>query len=211
MIICPACKSENEDHYKFCLTCGVELASAPKKQDSSPRIGGGRANLGDLKSKLQALRAGRGAFVESSEKPTRLTQPGETKLPGWTEPPSIAPVVEETPRLTGDIAAPEFEDEPAGASEENQEPVAEEARSGQPEPSSESDQTLDPGDNSSEAEDSAPSDDGELTNVTEATDQPSVADDTVTEPASTDASETDDESEVPAQPSVTITSSSPQP
>ncbi len=30
MIVCPNCSRDNEDHYKFCLGCGTELARAPR-------------------------------------------------------------------------------------------------------------------------------------------------------------------------------------
>ncbi|MEZ4475644.1 MAG: hypothetical protein R3F60_33570 [bacterium] len=36
MIICPHCKRENEDHYKFCLGCGTEISRADAGPDGPP-------------------------------------------------------------------------------------------------------------------------------------------------------------------------------
>lgn len=32
MTVCPACKKENQPHYRFCLQCGAELPRDPAHQ-----------------------------------------------------------------------------------------------------------------------------------------------------------------------------------
>src|SRR6266545_1704640 len=44
MIVCNRCGKENQDHYKFCLGCGAELATGPAGDDAG--------NVGTMKTMM---------------------------------------------------------------------------------------------------------------------------------------------------------------
>ena len=72
MIVCNRCGKENQDHYKFCLGCGAELASGPAGDDG---------NVGTMKTMM----------ADSGPQRTSPTPPGgvpHTRLPGVGAPPS---------------------------------------------------------------------------------------------------------------------------
>jgi len=66
MIVCNRCGKENQDHYKFCLGCGAELAVGPAGDDG---------NVGTMKTMMG----------DSGQQRTSPTPPGgvpHTRLPG---------------------------------------------------------------------------------------------------------------------------------
>jgi pSer/pThr/pTyr-binding forkhead associated (FHA) protein len=78
MIVCNRCGKENQDHYKFCLGCGAELAAGPAGDDG---------NVGTMKT-----------MMADSGQRTTPTPPGgvpHTRLPGVGSPgplPGMSPV-----------------------------------------------------------------------------------------------------------------------
>ncbi|HWM86808.1 MAG TPA: FHA domain-containing protein [Kofleriaceae bacterium] len=67
MIVCNRCGKENQDHYKFCLGCGAELATGPTGDDAG--------NVGTMKTMM----------ADSGAQRTSPTPPGgvpHTRLPG---------------------------------------------------------------------------------------------------------------------------------
>ncbi|MEE2755295.1 MAG: FHA domain-containing protein [Myxococcota bacterium] len=102
MIICQSCGAQNEDHYKFCLSCGSELSQAtaapvvdrPSKPSVQKQSAEGpqenRPRIPNLKARLQALRTGRDALVERQGKERGVSSKKEQQLPGWTAPPMVA-------------------------------------------------------------------------------------------------------------------------
>ncbi|MGC6417095.1 MAG: FHA domain-containing protein [Bradymonadia bacterium] len=97
MLICQNCSAENEDHYRFCLACGSELAKqeAARIVERPSRPGGReeakRPQINDLKNRLQALRVSRDANGVSEHDSVDLDR--DAPLPGWTKPPMVvAPV-----------------------------------------------------------------------------------------------------------------------
>ena len=91
MLICQNCSAENEDHYRFCLACGSELAKqeAARIVERPSRPGGReeakRPQINDLKNRLQALRVSRDANGVSEHDSVDLDR--DAPLPGWTKPP----------------------------------------------------------------------------------------------------------------------------
>lgn len=63
MIVCPRCSKENQDHYKFCLGCGAELAREPAKPLHRSAPLGSSAAYGDDYPTDQATQIGTGAGV----------------------------------------------------------------------------------------------------------------------------------------------------
>ena len=97
MLICQNCGAENEDHYRFCLACGSELAKEdaarivdrPSRPDS--RDNEKRPQINDLKNRLQALRVRRDATGVGEHDSVDIDR--DAPLPGWTKPPMVvAPV-----------------------------------------------------------------------------------------------------------------------
>jgi pSer/pThr/pTyr-binding forkhead associated (FHA) protein len=67
MIVCNRCGKENQDHYKFCLGCGAELATGPAGDEAG--------NVGTMKTMM----------ADSGQQRTSPTPPGgvpHTRLPG---------------------------------------------------------------------------------------------------------------------------------
>jgi len=107
VIICQNCGAQNEDHYKFCLSCGSEISQAAAKvadRPSTPAVSNVAADgpqenkprIPNLKARLQALRTGRDALVERQGKVREQTSKKEQQLPGWTAPPMVATPVTST-------------------------------------------------------------------------------------------------------------------
>src|SRR5262245_19247296 len=96
MIVCNRCGKENQDHYKFCLGCGAELAAGPSGDEAG--------NVGTMKTMM----------ADSGPQRTSPTPPGGVphgRLPGVGAAPGPLPGMGP---MTGPAVAPRAPSAPFG-------------------------------------------------------------------------------------------------